>query len=128
MKEPFLDTWERKCRKFTIKNLMSIILIGMAIVWLFDYIVAHRAGVFISPYLAFDKERILSGEVWRVITFVFVPYDLDPLYFIISAYFYWFIGTGLERAWGSFRFDLFYFLGVICNVSYGFIVGFASEK
>ena len=128
MKEPLLDTLERKCRKFTIRNLMWGIVIGTALVWLLDYVVGLRAGVYVSWYLQFDKERILRGEVWRVITFVFVPRDNRPFYFIISMYFYWFIGTGLERAWGSFRFDIFYFLGVLCNVVCGFIVGVATVE
>lgn len=128
MKEPLLDTLERKCRKFTIKNLMSIIIIGTAIVWLLDFIVGFRAGVYVSWYLQFDAERIFSGEVWRIITFVFVPMEHQMFYFLISMYFYWFIGTGLEREWGSFRFDLFYFFGVICNIIYGLIVGFATVE
>ena len=128
MKEPLLDTLERKLRKVTVRNLMLIIVIGTAIVWLLDYIVGYRAGVYVSNYLYFDKERILQGEVWRVLTFIFVPTDPRPLFFAIAMYFYWLIGTGLENEWGSFRFDVFYLIGLIGNILFGFITGFATVE
>ena len=125
MKEPLLDRLERKLRKVTIRNLMLVVVIGTAIVWLTDFIVANKVGVLVSPYLYFNKQLILQGEVWRVITFIFVPTQTNPLLFALALYFYWLIGTGLEKAWGSFRFDIFYFLGVACSVVSGFITGYA---
>ena len=128
MREPLLDTLERKLRKVTIRNLMLFIVIGSVIVWLLDYIVSYRTGVFVSNYLYFSKTLILQGEIWRVITFVFVPMDSRPLFFALSLYFYWLIGTGLENAWGSFRFDAFYFIGLVGNIVFGFITGFATAE
>lgn len=128
MKEPLLDTLERKLRKITIRNLMLFIVIGSVIVWLLDYIVSYRTGVYVSRYLYFNKTLILQGEVWRAITFIFVPMDSRPLFFALSLYFYWLIGTGLENAWGSFRFDAFYFIGVVGNIVFGFITGFATAE
>lgn len=128
MKQPLLDTLERKLRKITIRNLMLVVVIGTLIVWLMDFIVANKTGVWISPYLYFNKELILQGQVWRVITFIFVPTETSPLFFAIALYFYWLIGTGLERAWGSFRFDCFYFIGVTCAVISGFITGYATVE
>ena len=128
MREPLLDTLERKLRKVTVRNLMLFIVIGTAIVWLLDYIVGYKTGVYISNYLYFNKELILQGEVWRVVTFVFVPTDSRPLFFAIAMYFYWLIGTGLENEWGAFRFDVFYFIGFVGNVLFGFITGYATVE
>jgi hypothetical protein len=36
------------------------------------------------------------------------------------------IGQALERAWGGFYFNAFYFVGVICAIIGGFITGFAT--
>lgn len=128
MKEPLLDTLERKLRKVTIRNLMLFVVIGTGIVWLLDYIVGYKAGVYVSWYLNFDRGLILQGQVWRVITFIFIPTDHSPIFFIIATYFYWLIGTGLERTWGSFRFDIFYFIGVACSIVSGFITGYATVE
>ncbi len=128
MKEPLLDRLERKLRKVTIKNLMLFIVIGTAIVWLFDFIVASKTGVYISMYLYFDRALILQGQVWRIISFIFIPESSSILFFAISLYFYWLIGTGLENAWGSFRFDVFYFIGVLCSIISGFITGYATVE
>lgn len=126
MKEPFLDVLERKLRKVTIRNLMLYVVIGTAIVWLMDFIVVNKAGVWVSDYLTFNRTLILQGQVWRVLTFIFVPTQYSPLLFALALYFYWLIGTGLENAWGSFRFDVFYFIGVACSVASGFITGYAT--
>ena len=126
MKEPLLDTLERKLRKVTIRNLMLYIVIGTAIVWIMDFIVVNKTGVWISNYLVFDRALIMQGQVWRVLTFIFVPTQYSPLLFALALYFYWLIGTGLENAWGSFRFDVFYFIGVACSAISGFITGYAT--
>ena len=54
------------------------------------------------------------GQVWRLITFVFIPFSGGgPLSVILGIYFTWFIGTALEKEWGDFRFNLYFLLGMI---------------
>ena len=106
-----LDKLDRKIGRYALRNLMTIIVIGTAIVWLLEMVVYQRTGVLISYWLYFDKDAILHGQVWRVITFVFVPEEYNIFYLALSLYFYWLIGNSLENEWGSFRFDIFY----LCN-------------
>ncbi len=128
MKEPLIDRLERKLKKITIRNLMLFIVVGTALVWLLDYIVYFKTGVDITYYLRFYKELILQGQVWRLITFIFVPDSYSLLTLAISLYFYWLIGTGLENEWGSFRFDLYYVVGWLCAIISGFITGYATVE
>ena len=122
----FLDKLDRKFGRYALKNLMTIIVIGTAIVWLLNMLVFSRTGVNITAWLYFNKAAILQGEVWRIVTFVFVPETYNPLTLILSLYFYWLIGNALENTWGSFKFDLFYLVGVIGAIVSGFITGYAT--
>ncbi|MBE7068082.1 MAG: rhomboid family intramembrane serine protease [Clostridiales bacterium] len=122
-----LDKLDRKIGRYALRNLMTIIVIGTAIVWLLDMVVFQRTGVLISNWLYFDKYAILEGQVWRVLTFVFVPEEYNMFYFALSLYFYWLIGNALENEWGSFRFDIFYLCGVLGAIGSGFITGYATN-
>lgn len=114
--------------RYALRRLMTIIVVGTALVWLLDYIVLMRSDVSIIYYLYFNKELILQGQVWRLITFVFVP-NSDSLFFLaISLYFYWLIGNTLEMEWGSFRFDMYYLVGVLGAIGSGFITGYATNE
>lgn len=126
MREPLLDKLDRKFGRIALKNLMTIIVIGTALVWLVDYIVFWRTGVSIASYINFNKAAILRGQVWRIVTFIFVSTEFNPIMLFISLYFYWLIGTSLERTWGAFKFNLFYFCGVLCSIGFGFITGYAT--
>ena len=121
-----LDKLDRKFGRYALKNLMTIIVAGTAIVWLLDTLVYSRTGVSITAWLYFDKSAILSGEVWRVLTFVFLPQTYNPFVLALSLYFYWLIGNTLENEWGSFKFDLFYLCGVVGAIVSGFITGYAT--
>lgn len=123
----WLNKLERKCGKFAIPNLMNIIIFGMAIVFAADLFINPSYEYNLSSLLYFDLERILAGEVWRIITFVFLPPSNSPIFIMFALYFYWMIGAGLERQWGSFKFNVFYFAGVILNIVSGCITGYATN-
>jgi len=125
--EPLLDKLDRKIGRYALRNLMLIIVVGTAIVWLLDTIVYERTEVLISSYLYFDKELILQGQVWRVLTFLFVPSGYSVFTLALSLYFYWLIGNALEGEWGAFKFDTYYFVGIIGAVASGFITGYATN-
>ena len=122
-----LDKLERKMGRYALRNLMTIIVAVTAAVWLLETFVYGRTGVSIYYWLYFDKELILQGQVWRVITFVFIAEEYNILYLALSLYFYWLIGNSLENEWGSFRFDIFYLCGVLGAVASGFITGYATN-
>ena len=122
----FLDKLDRKFGRYALRNLMTIIVIGTALVWLMDTLVYERSGVSICSWLYFNKTAILDGEVWRVLTFVFVPQTYSLFVLALTLYFYWMIGTALENTWGSFKFDLFYLVGLIGTIVSGFITGYAT--
>ena len=83
----------------------------------------------LTSWIAFMPEQILRGEIWRLVTFVFVPvssggYTIfgQTFFFALATFFYYWIGTALERQWGTTRFTVFYGLGVILNIVAGFVI------
>ena len=110
-----MDKLERKIGKYAIRNLMLYIILGNIAVYLLCMF--NTSLVF---YLYLDPHAVLSGQVWRLIIFFFIPPSLSHtqlLMVAISLYFYYFIGRMLENQWGAFRFNVYYFIGVICTIA-----------
>ena len=92
-----------------IPNLMLIISVGTLIVYLFMMI--DPSNAFYS-FLCFNRDKILHGQVWRLITYVFVPQNTGIWLFLL-LFAYYGIGRMVERAWGTLKFNLFYLSGII---------------
>ena len=121
-----LDRFCLKHPRLSIPGLMRYIIIGNVIVYLLNSFSLGGTALG-SAYLDFDSEAILHGQVWRLVTFIFVPPSSQNVFFFaITLYFYYFIGTALEREWGSNKFTIFYFFGVLLNIIVGFLLGRAS--
>lgn len=99
---------------------MLFIVIGNAVVFLFSMMDTTRLFL---PFLYFSPQKILEGQIWRLITFVFVPSSTNLLYLALFLYFYYFIGSTLERQWGAGKFTIYYLSGVLLTIIYGFIAG-----
>lgn len=101
--------------RFGIPNLMRVIVIGnMAVYVLMLLTQANDANAL--SFLTFNLNALLHGEVWRLVTFVFVPAYSSPFALLISLYFYYWIGSTLERQWGTAKFNLYYISGALLTV------------
>ena len=102
----------------SIEGLIRYVVAGNMLVFILD-LFSH--GVF-HNFLTFVPGYILQGQIWRVVTFIFVPMSFNVLNFILSTVFFYVMGTRLEGAWGSARFTLYYGLGVLLNILVGFLL------
>ena len=111
-----------------IRNLMSIVVIGTICVFLMDYLLpVFSQGTTMSSLLSFRMDRILRGEIWRLITFIFVPESsANILVMSIGLYFDWIMGDMLQNYWGTLRFTLFYTIGMLGAVIGGCLTGYAT--
>ncbi len=73
--------------------------------------------------LLLDPGLIMRGEIWRLVTYIFIPPAVSLLWVFFVLYFYYMVGIGLEHEWGSFRFNVYYFTGVIATALAAFIAG-----
>ncbi|HAE63081.1 MAG TPA: hypothetical protein DCG38_12245 [Eubacteriaceae bacterium] len=115
----WLQKLERKINKFAIHNLMYYIVALTGLVFILYMFFGYE---FISR-LYFFPDAILNGEIWRIITFVFIPPSFSPLWIIFALYFYYMIGRTLEQQWGTARFNLYYMFGVIGTVAASLLTG-----
>jgi hypothetical protein len=107
---------------------MYYVIGGMAVVFLLDLLGFNASQLF---YL--DMAAVARGQIWRLVTFIFLPPSSGLIWIIISLYFYYMIGNALESYWGSFRFNIYYLLGmigaivsaIICQLIWGF--GYADN-
>ena len=105
----FISKLEKKIGKFAIPNLMRV-LIACYIV---GYVFQTTFPEFLN-FLTLEPYYILKGQVWRLVSWVIVPEAGFNIFFtLIMLYFYYSIGTDLERTWGEFRFNLYIFGGII---------------
>lgn len=116
----WLNQLERKYRKYAINNLIFYIIACNALVFFLDFIQPGGAAI---DSLVLYPERILQGEIWRLLTYIFIPPAASPIWIIFVLYFYYLVGTGLEQAWGAFRFNLYYVLGMAGTTLAAFITG-----
>ena len=98
--------------RFGIPNLMRVIVIGTVAV----YLLMMFAGYEAISFLEFSLEGIKRFELWRLVTFIFVPSDGSPFWLAISLYLYHWIGSTLEQRWCTARFNLYYLSGVVLTL------------
>ena len=101
--------------RFGIPNLMRVIVIGNVAVYVLMLLTQANDANALS-FLTFNLNALLHGEVWRLVTFVFVPAVSSPFALLISLYFYYWIGSTLERQWGTAKFNLYYISGALLTV------------
>lgn len=120
-----MNKLERKIGKYAIKNL-SRYLIGAYAIGYILYFMSYATGKNILGYLTLEPYFILRGQIWRLITWVLIPYNslsgLGLIFAIIMMVLYYQLGTILERTWGTFRFNVYIFGGIILTIIGAFIL------
>ncbi|HEY1695068.1 MAG TPA: rhomboid family intramembrane serine protease [Polyangiaceae bacterium] len=111
--ERLLARLERSIGRFAIPNLITIIVAGMGLVWAMQTF----AHVDVMPRITLDMGAVLRGEVWRLVTFLFIPMGSSLIWVLVNLYFTWWVGSSLEQHWGAFKFNAFYFVGVVGTIA-----------
>lgn len=119
----WIDKLERKFGRFGIQNLTMYIIICYVVGYFLAYLNPNLLGM-----LSLEPALILRGQIWRIITWVIYPPSMSNiLWFIVAiVFFYYPIGTSLERTWGSFRYTLYILLGILFSVIGAFILYFIT--
>jgi len=103
-----------------IPNLMLYIVLGTAVVYVMSQM---SRNPFLYNLLYFDRELILRGQVWRLITYPLTYNAGSLLLTAISLLCYYSLGRAMENIWGTLRFNLFYLTGVVMMDVYCMIFG-----
>lgn len=113
-----LDRLERALSRFAIPGLIRYVVALNALVFLLLQVSPAYAQA-----LALDRGAILHGEVWRLVSWIFLPGTTDYIWTLLYLWFTWWIGDLLESTWGTFRMNAYYFLGMFLCVGSALIFG-----
>ena len=119
----FLDRLERKFGKYAISGLMTYIVIGNAAVFILNYLMP---SLNIISKLALIPALVYKGQIWRLITFIFIPPNFSIIFIFFSLYFYYILGSGLEELWGSFKLNVYYLVGMVGTIIAALITGYSD--
>lgn len=111
-----MSKWEKKFGKYAISNLTLILIMC--------YVAGYVLTLFAPDamvYLRLDTYAILRGQVWRLITWLIVPPSSFDIFTIIMLFFYWSLGTQLERVWGVWRYNVYIFSGILLTIVGAFL-------
>lgn len=95
-----------------------IYLIG-AYVFGYIFVVTNPS---ILSYLVLSPYHVLHGQIWRLVTWIFMPVSGNILSLLIMSLLYYQLGRTLESNWGTFRFNVYIIGGMLCNVIGAFLL------
>lgn len=115
-----LNKLERKFGRFAIPDLIKYVValycVG-AVIGMFN-------ETFYYQYLSLNMEAIFHGQIWRLFTFLIEPYGFSQglgmfisiIFFLVQVNLFFLFGRSLEQAWGTFRFNMYFFSGYLLNI------------
>lgn len=110
-----LDRLERRFGRYAIPHLIHHVAFWCFMGFLVQ--LADRADLFVL-----DRQRVAEGEIWRLASHIFlIPLD-NPLFALFTLLILMLFGRAVESEWGSFRFNVYYFVGAILTTAAGLSV------
>lgn len=115
-----MSPFERKFGKYAISNLSFVLVMCYAV----GYVLQMFGGQgILYGYLTLDPYAVLHGQVWRLFTWILIPPSSGNIFLtVIMLYFYCSIGTTLERTWGTYRYNVYLFQGMLFTIAGSFLL------
>lgn len=119
----FLNKMERKFGRYALSNLSLYMIITYAA----GYIIELTAPAMLQ-YLYLEPALIIHKlQIWRLVSWLLIPPPTSNIFFtVITLYFYYSIGNTLERTWGTFRYNLYIFTGILTSIIGAFLLYFIA--
>ena len=111
-----LDWLENRIRPIAIPYLTQFIIAGQT---------ACFVGAWANPQMPartiLKPQLVLDGEYWRLFSFPFHAFAENPFWFLLGMWAFHFMGTTLEKLWGTARYNIYLFSGYFITGTCGFI-------
>jgi hypothetical protein len=111
-----LSKLERTLGRLAVPNLSLYLVVGQALVYL-----AVMLGRINPMGLVFVPRLVMAGQWWRIFSFLLMPPSASVIFIGFAWWMFYLMGKGLEGFWGTFRFNLFIFLGTALSVGLAFL-------
>ncbi len=113
---------EEKLGRYAIYDLHKYFVI----VYLIGFALNYVGGGAVTQYLAFDMGAILSGQIWRLVTWVLCVYRGGGIFGLIFMLCLLSMGQSLQHVLGVFRMNVYLIGGVLINIVGGVLVSLIS--
>ena len=117
-------TWGRR-------SVTAWLIIVTCVVWVAQLVTSNGGSGLVTVTGEYNPRHILSGEVWRLFTAVFLHAETTPWHIAFNMFVLYWTGTRLEARYGGHEFLAFYLVGgVFANVVYlmAYVFGFAPSS
>lgn len=111
-----IDRLERKWGKYAIENLTYYLIGGQVLAFLLI-----MSNLQYARFFTMQGSRIMAGQWWLIITFLFNPVSTSPIFVIFVWYIFYLYGSALERRWGSFKYLIYILISYIATVALAFV-------
>lgn len=115
----WISKMERRFGGRAVPHLSAVIIGCYVIGYIMQFVNAGAAS-----YMTLEPAYILQGQVWRIVTWLIIPPGSLNIFTIIMLFFYFSVGTSLERAWGDFRYNVYIFGGILITLAAAFVCYF----
>lgn len=107
-----------KLEKYAIPNLTLYLIICYGIGYLLQFLAPS-----VFSYLLLDPFLVLKGQIWRLVTWVLIPPESSNIFFVlIMCYLYYSLGNLLERIWGTYKYNVYIFSGILFTIAGAFVL------
>ena len=111
-----MSDMERKFGRYAVRDLS----LKLIILYLAGYAI-YYLNANIMYYMTLNPYAIVHGQVWRIVSWILIPPQTSNIFFVaIMLFFYYSIGTSLERIWGVWRYNVFIFTGILLTIAAAF--------
>lgn len=104
-----ISNLESKFSRFAIPGLVQVIALFQVLVLLMVMFMSPEGATAYLLFLELNPARVMQGEVWRLLTHVFIPGNFSLVWALVGTLFMMWIGRSLDEAWGAFRVNLYIF-------------------
>ena len=113
-----MSEFERKYGRYALRNLPLIMIISYAV----GYAIRYINSDFLM-FLNLDPYKIIHGQVWRIVTWLLVPPNDNNIFWVVIMLFcYYSIGVSLERTWGTYKYNVYIFSGILLTLIGAFVI------
>ena len=122
----FFNKLEYKYGKYAVRNLN----VYLAAIYLVGLIIMTLDPSYYYIHLSLDIVKILSGQVWRIVTFIFYPPLISYYMFLslLSIYIYYSLSRSLLMIWSDFKFQMYIICGMLGQFIGGLLIYFITGQ
>lgn len=103
-------------------SVCTWLIILNSLLYIVQLATRNTQGSLIGPFttaLWLDPDRLLDGEVWRLLTCAFLHTPFSPFHILFNMLFLWMLGREMEEVYGSREFLAFYLTAaLVASIGY----------